>query len=291
VFACKFGFPAGSPGGVWRLESVNASGDLSSRRLDRFEIEAAHLRSDIYVRGPLSDYIPPTLAGFSMSPDSVRTVFDLVTIDVAAADADSGIAEVRTTLSNGSATLGCSTKIPMSGTIHDGVFRCVMPIAGFIQSEHLQVQSVQVRDRNGNVTEQYGGELESRGFPTMLKVQPDTVPPTVAAFSISPTTVAANGVDSVSIALTGADPWSGVQLLELEFRRTSDSSPRNCIAGFSYAARASRTLRCALRFNPGAQGTWRLHFIRIADSAGRALRLDAAQAQAAGLPTEFTVTP
>jgi hypothetical protein len=146
-----------------------------------------------------------------------------------------------------------------------------MRIPGVVRSEHLEVQSVLLKDRNGNGTEVTGSELAERGYPTLLKVQPDTVPPAVAAFSITPTTVAANGADSVSVSLAGTDAWSGVQSLEVLFKRTSDSSPRN--------------------FNPGSAGTWRLDVIRVWDHAGRLVTLNAAQAQAAGYPTEITVTP
>jgi hypothetical protein len=256
-------------------------------------MKAAGVRSSIYVRGPVSDYIPPTLGSFTFSPDSVRTVFDTVTIDVAAADADSGIAEVLTRFYDGGSgqTLSCSTKTPRSGTIRDGSFRCRMRIPGVVRSEHLEVQSVLLKDRNGNGTEVTGSELAERGYPTLLKVQPDTVPPAVAAFSITPTTVAANGADSVSVSLAGTDAWSGVQSLEVLFKRTSDSSPWNCIAGYPYAPGAGRTLKCTLRFNPGSAGTWRLDVIRVWDHAGRLVTLNAAQAQAAGYPTEITVTP
>jgi hypothetical protein len=293
VFACRFGFPAGAPGGAWQVRSVSVMGNQSNRYLDEFDMRAAGVQRGIYVRGPVSDYIPPTLTGFTLSPDSVRTVFDTVTIDVAVADADTGVAQVSTTIGNGGAgpSTGCTTSQLVSGTIRNGVFRCRMRVPGFIRSENMFVETVTIRDRNGNLTEMHGSELEYRGFSTQLAVQPDTVPPTLTAFSITPTTVAANGVDSASVSMTGADSWSGVQYLEVVFKRTSDGSVRNCIGGFPYAPATGRTRTCALRFSPGAEGTYRVDFIRVSDHAGRFVSLDATQAQAAGYPVEITVTP
>jgi hypothetical protein len=291
VFACKFGFPAGAAGGAWRLRSVTAKGGQANRSLDVFDMYNAGVRSSIYVRGPLSDYIPPTLGHFAFSPDSVRTVLDTVTIDVLAADADTGVASVKTTFGDYGVgpSVSCITTGPRSGTIREGMFRCRMRLPPAIRGTWLEVMAVEIRDRAGNVTLVTGSELAANGYPTLLKVQPDTTVPTVTALAVSPTTVAANGVDSVSVTMTATDAWSGVRQMEVQLRGESDSFQQRCFA--TAAAAATRTLRCALRFPAGSQGAWRLDYLRVTDAAGNLRSLDAAQAQAAGFSTDLTVTP
>jgi len=294
VFACKFGFAPGTIGGVWRVTEVVVAGAQNSRYVSEFgyDFQNAGVQTTVYVRGPLSDYIPPTLSSFSMSPDSVRTVKDLVTIDIHAMDADTGVVSVETTFTNGiGQTLSCLAG-RISGTIRDGVWRCRFALPGFLTSTWLEVMEVEVRDRNNNVALVSGSELEQRGFPRFLKVQPDTTPPTITAFTFSPATVAGNGVDSVVVTLTASDAWSGVRQMEARFQRdgaTGGVGQRNCIAGFT--AVPSRTVSCALRFSASEAGTYRLLYLQALDNASNGQSLDATQAAAAGYPTVLTVTP
>ncbi|HYH81932.1 MAG TPA: Ig-like domain-containing protein [Longimicrobium sp.] len=294
VFACKFGFAPGAIGGVWRVTDVTVTGAQNSRSISEFGygLQNAGIQTGVYVRGPLSDYIPPTLFGFSFSPDSVRTVKDTLTIEVAAMDADTGIASVKTTLTNGNGqTVGCIV-VPTGGTIYNGLYRCRMVIPGFITSTGLEVRDVEIRDRNNNLRVVSGSELEQNGFPRFLQVRPDTVPPTVTAFTASPATVAANGVDSVVVTITGSDSWSGVKSLETRFVKDGADAnlfQRNCLGGFTAAP--SRTVKCALRFAAGDAGTWRMQYLHVVDNANNLLALTAAQADSAGYTTVLTVTP
>jgi len=290
VFSCRIGFPAGSPGGVWQLRLVTARGYESIRQLTHLELDAAGVRSTIYVRGPLFDYILPALTSFTFSPDSVGVVTDTLTIDVGAADADSGVAEVMTVFSDGAGgpSQGCNTRVLRSGTRHDGVFRCRMLVPAFIRSERLEAR-VLIKDGNGNLAEVTRDELASRGFPWQLKVQPDTTVPVITAFSFPPDTVAADGVEAVSVTATARDAPAGVREMEVQFRRVSDSLPQRCIANTPPAT--SRTFQCDLHFPYGYAGAWRLDYLRVSDSAGHVASLDAAQAQAAGYRTELTVRP
>jgi hypothetical protein len=294
LWACKLGFAPGSIGGVWRVTDVTVTGAQSFRHLTEFgyDFQNAGIQTGVYVRGPLSDYVPPVLTGFSFSRDSVRTVKDTVTIDMAAMDADTGIASVKLTFTNGNGqSLGC-LGFRASGTIRDGVFRCRYVVPGFVTSTQLEVMEVEVKDRNNNVRLVSGSELEQRGFPRFLKVQPDTAPPAITAFTVSPATVAANGVDSVVVTITAGDTWSGVKSLETRFQRDgADGSlfQRNCLGGF--AAAPSRTVRCALRFAAGDAGTWRMQYLRAVDNANNLTSLNAAQADSAGYTTVLAVTP
>lgn len=290
VWDCRIAFPPGSLGGVWRVERVEASGPNGTASMRDYELLGAGVPASFYVRAPLQDYTPPALSNFTLSPGFVRTVFDTVTVNVAALDADTGIARVEITVATpGSTPLTCVLGTPFSGTIHDGVYRCRFRLPGFITTTWTEVQVVRVTDRNDNVREWYTSELQARGYPTDLEVQPDTVKPVITAFSFSPAVVAANGVDSVTVTISATDAWSGVRQLEARFRRVGDMAERNCIAGFT--AVASRTIKCALRFSAIETGTWRLLYLDAFDNAGVLQRLDAAQAQAAGYPVELTVTP
>jgi hypothetical protein len=294
VFACKFVFAPGSIGGVWRVTYVTVTGAQNSRSMSEFgyDFQNAGIQTGVYVRGPLSDYVPPTLFGFSISRDSVRTVKDTVIIGVAAMDADTGIASVKTSFTNGNGqTVGCIV-VPTGATIYNGLYRCRMVIPGFVTSTWLEVRDVELRDRNNNLRVVTGSELEQNGFPRFLQVRPDTVPPTITAFTVSPATVAANGVDSVVVTITGSDTWSGVKSLETRF--TKDGADpnlfqRNCLGGFTAAP--SRTVKCALRFAAGDAGTWRMSYLRVVDNANNLTLLNAAQADSAGYTTVLTVTP
>jgi len=294
VFACKFGFAPGAIGGVWRVTDVTVTGAQSSRSISEFGygLQNAGIQTGVYVRGPLSDYVPPTLGGFSFSRDTVRTVKDTFNIDVFAVDADTGIASVRTTFINGNGqTLVCIAS-RYSGTIYSGLYRCRMTIPGFITSTSLEVRDVELRDRNNNLRVVSGSELEQDAFPRFLQVRPDTVPPTVIAFTVSPATVAANGVDSVVVTITGSDSWSGVKTLETQFVKDGADPnlfQRRCLGGFTAAP--SRTVKCALRFAAGDAGTWRMQYLRVVDNANILLSLNAAQADSAGYTTVLTVTP
>ncbi len=289
VFACRFGFAPGSPGGVWRIGEVGANGHYYPRVLHDFDLLYAGAPTGVYVRGPLSDYIPPTVLDFTFAPDSVRTVLDTVNIDVTVADADTGVASVQTTFSAaGGPTVGCITSHPFSGTLHDGVFRCRLALPGFVSSTEMDVVSVQVRDRNNNLLEVT--DLEYLGYRRRLNVKPDTIRPLITAFSFSPGTVTANGVDSVTVSLSATDTaWTGVRVLEARFRQVGSMLERNCIRAFTPGT--SRTVTCALRFSSLEVGTWRLLYLRATDQANATRTLDAAAAQAAGWPVELVVTP
>ncbi|HEU4556998.1 MAG TPA: Ig-like domain-containing protein [Longimicrobium sp.] len=290
VWDCRIAFPPGSLGGVWRVESVEAAGPNGIAVMRDYELLGAGVPASFYVRAPLQDYTPPALSSFTLSPGFVRTVFDTVTIEVAALDADTGIARVETTLTYpGSFPISCVLTQPVSGTIRNGLYRCRLRLPGAFRGTFIEVQSVRLTDRNDNVREVYVSELEARGYTARIDVQPDTVKPVITAFSFSPATVAANGVDSVTVTISATDAWSGVRQLEARFRRVGDTFERNCIAGFT--AVASRTITCALRFSAIEAGTWRLLYLDAFDNAGVVQRLDAAQAQAAGYPVELTVTP
>lgn len=292
VWDCRIAFPPGSLGGVWRVESVDVTSSSGGGAMRYDDLRGAGVPASFYVRAPLQDYTPPALSNFSMSarPAVVRTVFDTLTIEVAAVDADTGIARVEMTLANpGSSPVTCILLQPVSGTIRNGLYRCRPRLPGFFRGTYVEVQSVRLIDRNDNLREVYVGELEARGYTTRIDVQPDTARPVITGFSLSPTQVVANGVDSVTVTISASDAWSGVRQLEARFRRVGDQFERNCIAGFT--AVASRTIKCALRFSATETGTWRLVYLDAFDDASVLQRLDAAQAQAAGYPVEFTVTP
>lgn len=302
VYRCALRFPEGSPVGVWRVDSLsvtirNETTYSGSQLMTNFRLNAAGAPSQVFVEAKPEDVTPPTLLDFDFSPDSVEAGVDLLQLDVRASDAGAGFTRAGIAFSSGGVRqMSCVTTRLAGGTPADGVYQCSVIIPRYLDGGEWVVDMVWVEDAKANRDTVPTAELQAAGHPTRLIVTgtvPDTVPPSITAFSFSPDSVSGNGVDSVTVTLTAVEPAdaSGVGPLDMEFEKVADPTQRRRCAQSGVGRVFTRTMTCGLAFAVEDAGEWRVRYIRALDYAGNARLLYTADVQAAGYPTQLTITP
>jgi hypothetical protein len=250
----------------------------------------------VYVEEAPRDVTPPALLNLALSLDSVEAGVDTLRVDVRASDAGAGFTRAGIAFSTGGLRqMVCVTGRLVSGTPADAVYQCSVVIPRFMDGGTWVVDMVWVEDGNANRDTVHTAELQAAGYPTQLTVTgtvPDTVPPTITAFSFSPDSVTGDGADSVTVTLTAQEPAdaSGVGSLDMEFEKVSDPAQRKrCVLNGTGRA-STRTMTCGLAFAAGDAGEWRVRYLRVADYANNVRLLYTTAVQAAGYPTQLTVT-
>ena len=297
VYRCRLGFPAGSWNGAWTVEKVEAVGLLArTREVAAADLRAAGAPAQVHVAGASEDVTAPSLDGFTVTTP-VSAGVDSLVLAMTVSDAGTGVAQAGVWIQTygnggpGSKALSCVLNGPFSGTRASGVFRCGAIAPARLAGGVFYVDSVRVRDGNGNTRLMNEYELAAAGFPTEVLVHADPAPPQITGFSFSPATVAANGVDSVTVTISATDALSGVTVLDAIFQKVGDPTrTRDCYSG-TMTAQPSHTFTCKLRFGPGDAGSWEVTQVRAVDFMNHLQALTTAQAQAAGYPTALTVTP
>jgi hypothetical protein len=301
VYRCAMRFPEGSSVGVWRVDSLtvtmrNENVYSGSQLVTSFRLNAAGAPGQVYVEEKPEDVTPPTLLDFDLAPDSVEAGVDLLQLDVRASDAGTGFARAGIVFSAGGVRqMSCTTSRLASGTPADGVYQCSVTIPRYMDGGEWVVDMVWVEDGNANRDTVPTAELQAAGHPTRLTVTgtvPDTIPPAITAFSFTPGSVAGNGVDSVTVTLTAEEPGdaSGVGPLDMEFEKVADPAQRRRCVQAGVGRVPVRTMTCGVAFAAADAGEWRVRYIRAVDFAGNPRLLYTADVQAAGYPTQLTVT-
>lgn len=297
VFRCAVAIGDGALGGTWRVDSLVMRGNGGRRTVPHAALLAAGAPAHLYVDSPNEDRTAPTVNSLELSPAVVTAGGAPLDVTLAVTDSGVGIAEVRLNFSSGgNPNRGCLLRTPSyGGTIAQPVFRCQLAFPDSSFAGTLTLQSVWVQDENGNEVTLRTAALDSAGFPTRVQIastRQDTLAPTLTAFSFSPATVAGNGADSVTVTLTATDPaeGSGVRFQDMEFEKVADpAQTRRCL--LSTATRAiTRTMTCRQAFGAGDAGEWRVRYIRAIDALNNSRVLFTAEVQAAGYPTQLTVT-
>jgi hypothetical protein len=296
--ACSVTIPHGAPGGTWRVDSLVMYGPAGRRPVTYAALLAAGAPAHLYVDSPGEDRTAPTLDSLALSSAVITAGGAPLEVALAVTDSGVGIAEVRASFtSGGNPARGCLMTMPDGGTIAQPVFRCQLAIPDSFFAGTLLLQSVFVRDHNGNQVTLRTAALDSAGFQTKVIIasdREDAAAPTITAFSFSPGTLPGNGVDSVTVTLSATEPpvESGVRFLDMEFERVDDTTQtRRCLLNGGSTRVFTRTMTCRQAFAPGDAGEWRVRYIRAIDLLNNAQVLYTADIQAAGYPTQLTITP
>jgi hypothetical protein len=124
----------------------------------------------------------------------------------------------------------------------------------------------------------------------MADVVTDVTPPTLTAFSLSPTSVnTSDALAQVNATFTVTDNNSGVTLIKVYFINPSGTVAISAFGSFPPAATQSGSL--VLSFPQYSEsGTWSVEFIEVDDAAGNSLFLTAQDVAALGFPTAVTVS-
>jgi hypothetical protein len=263
--------------------------------------------------GQAFDTTPPTLAGFSFTPNKVNvtsgaqtfTVTLQVTDDLSGVLSGYAYVVVAFTSPSGAQYQQSDTysllpgSTPLNATIQQDV-----TIPQFSESG-TWTASVSMSDAVGNVVYLNAAALAAMFFPTGLTVTsiPDTTPPTLTSLSITPSTVdVSSGPKSVTVALGLTDSQSGVGFL-CNQNTCNDTvifvGPTGDQLLFEYPYNVHLTSgtdnagvwNVAINFpQNAAAGVWTLFGLQLSDNVGNFEFLGTQQLQNLGFPTAVNVT-
>ena len=297
VFVCRGAFAAGSTDGAWRVMRLDIVGQGNrTRAVLTADLLAAGAQTHVDVVGGTEDTTAPTLDGFTFSPADTAVIGeDTLVVDMTVGDAGVGLSQATAYFGSldGSQRTACTVFIPFGERRASGTLRCRIPLRSAFQTlapGEMRVDSVRVRDGNGNTLVATTADLQTAGYPNRVILVAETTPPALTAFSFSPDSVAANEVDSVTVTATATDPGSGVWLVEATFSKVGGTPDQTRECTGIGSATPSRTASCAMRFGAADAGTWRVDEVAAHDNAGNTLTLTTAQLQSAGYATDLTVT-
>jgi hypothetical protein len=298
TFTCRAAVPPMSEGGIWKVYSVTAADWAGNQQFASADpvLREAGVPRHVYVHSATPDLVAPTFNGVAFSPDSIEANGgDSTTVELQMADGGSGVTEVSASFRNPRGNDGefCTTYAPSEGSRASGTFRCriAIPYGGDTGNWKLELRA---RDATGNTRELGTAQLDSAGYPTILKVTSapaDTLPPSLTGFSFSPDTVAANGLDSVTVRVEVTDAGIGAYRAVVFFRRLNQVV--GC-TGFTQAPLhpGPQVITCRLAFPSGRPlGEWRAYAVDMQDALGNSSFVTGPELQGLGYPIILTVTP
>jgi hypothetical protein len=288
---CGFGMPDGILGGAWKVDRIEFSG----RTVQHAALLAAGAPAYVHVHTTDEDREAPTLDSLVVQTDTADEnngwYFNM---NLWAGDR---MYTDRAEVFIGSAGNATLASFGISGTAENGrtPYQFSRQIPQYYQPGTFRLDSLRLRDVNGNRRTITKAELTARGYRTEFIVTgttPDTVPPTITAFSFTPRTMVGTGADSVTVTLTATEPQeeSGVWFLDMEFEKIGDASQRRrCL--LNGAGRVfTRTMTCKQAFGSGDMGTWYVRYIRAIDFKNNSRELNNTQLQQGGYPERLVVT-
>ncbi|HYR07044.1 MAG TPA: Ig-like domain-containing protein, partial [Longimicrobium sp.] len=299
TFTCRAAVPPHAEGGVWRMNQLTAvDRGQNSRSLFGTGSLWGGVPTAIYVHSPTPDLQAPTFTDVAFTPDSVEANgLDSVTVSLQMQDAGSGVASTyaafRSPAGNELAT--CESLSPFTGTRAAGTFRCRLAVSAGSEPGQWTLESVETRDATGNFRRVYAAELDSAGYPTVLRVSgppADTSRPVLTGFSFSPDSVRANGLDSVTVEVEITDEGSGAERVQTDF--VSPSGQRvTCYRYGPAPPQAGVTeIPCRFAIPSGREtGEWRVDFVWIDDANDNTRPYFTEELEALGYPVTLTVTP
>jgi hypothetical protein len=241
------------------------------------------------------DTTPPVMTAFTLAPASIDTTAGPATVNMnfTLTDDISGASKWQiafsspTQSSTQSATVNLTPATSVSGTAS-------IAFPQFSEAGTWTITSVIISDGVGNTTVLGTSDLVTLGFTTTLTVisNPDTTPPTLTAFSFTPTSVnvsSSPGLITVNFQATDAAPNpSGVNSFEALF--TSPSSATTLGATTTFTATASASGNPTFVIPVGSEiGTWTVTSVTLTDAVGNVTSLATSDLIAAGFPTQLNL--
>jgi hypothetical protein len=175
TFRCRIGFPFGGESGDWTLEWVwatDVTGNSSS--LSTLALDSAGYQTILRVSSPPADTFPPSLTGFSFTPDTVAANgLDSVTVSMELTDAGSGASRAGIYfISPSHQSVACGAN--PHGLVHPGsqVITCRLAIPAGRGTGEWRVWMVHMRDALGNEVYLSTADVQALGYPITLTVTP-----------------------------------------------------------------------------------------------------------------------
>ena len=316
VYQTTVTLPRHSGSGLWTVDQFIAYDRAGNRTwLSRPQMTTAGLPTSFTQTGG-GDATPPVLRAFIFEPSTtdVTTGYDTVVFTMRITDnrAGVGMPEWPGALMLAGPTLkhsirvGFSATERVSGDESDGIYEVSVPILQFSETGVWTVEFVGLQDNVGNMAFYSSTDLKAKGFPAeFTTVEPETNPPVLANFSLTPTkvdtsqwprtiTMKARIVDDA--AGLGGEPSQSWLTIASRVVFASPSTNESVTAHFSYRYRVlgdalDGVYEVNLTIPKGAElGTWTVQDFTLVDAYGNMGTLTAPDLTEAGFPTTFEVT-
>jgi hypothetical protein len=173
TFTCRLAIPSGGEPGIWTLWSVDARDAAGTQsRMVTTTLASAGYPTALRVSGPPADTEPPSLTGFSFSPDTVvANGVDSVTVMMEISDTGSGVDWAQVSFASPSGQRAtCLRHAPSPRQLGTVEISCRVAIASGLETGSWRVASVMLYDPNENSRVYDAEDLEALGFPATLTV-------------------------------------------------------------------------------------------------------------------------
>ena len=303
--------PEGTAPGVYRVSEIEMTDSAGNTKI----IESQQLNEEGYADefsafvGP--DQEPPTLASFSVSPETADTSSGPIPVDIQAQvdDDQSGVKtmEVTVLLPNQEPPyvrgLTFSSHLK-SGDQDSGTRVGTFKLPRYAAPGIYRISQLQLFDFAGNKRTLDSAELEALGYSPQFEVDGpgDTTPPEILDFSMSPSTIPSTGGTIVAYVHAADDlsgfaefPEDGLSNISVSYSpptwagiQTTTGHVPVKIAGTDLDG----TWRLETTFPAEAPaGQYRLHYLSATDLADNFTLLERADVEAAGWTSSFTKLP
>jgi hypothetical protein len=240
---------------------------------------------------------PPALASLSISPSTVNTKSSSQTVKVTAEITSvSGFAggSVAFESPTGGQTTGRVPFTKVSGTATKGVWEATVPFKQYIQPGTWKVTSVNMTDKEGDMTRLSSTQLEAKGFAHTVLVESteDNEPPVLAGLSIAPASVdTSSGNQTVTITAHITDNLSGFASGWVAFRSPNG---KQSTGKFTFTkvsgSETDGMYEAKVTFDQYiAPGTWKINNILLVDNVGNEVLLGTNRLEARGFPDTVLV--
>ena len=285
-------FPRFSTSGTWKVLAVFlADNSGNTTFLDTAGVAGLGFPTDLVVSSAV-DNTPPNITAFSFTPATIDTTAAsaAVTVNFTLTDdlAGANTFQAVFTSPSGNVTQTASKTFTAALTVTDSG---TLTFPQFSEAGTWTVSSVFVADAAGNTLILAPPDLAARSFPTTLTVTSttDSTPPTLTAFSFTPTSINVTGAPaSVTFSFQATDDISGVTNFQADFISPSGLTTQNASASFTVNTSASGSATAT--FPKGSEnGTWTVANVFLSDAAGNTRNLATADLAGLTFPTQLTV--
>jgi hypothetical protein len=301
VWKCTATIGKGALAGTWKYQVYlrDAAGNYTFYY--RQDLRAAGFADSLVVTNS-APAAPPRLTGLSVSPSAVDVSESAAAVDILiSATASLGFTYLYAALRGERQTQygSCEVRVPASDTTTSQTWKCRLTIPKSAGGGVGEVNTIGIVDRAGTQRWYESAELKTLGFLSTLRVTSNTedlAPPTLTAFSLSPSPLdLSKGDRFLEAAVTATDAETGVVRASVVLRAPGApltvASSHYCFTNSLDGTAKTATVKCSIFFGQSAvDGTWLVDSVVVYDAVGNFRYYNAAQLQAAGFPSTLTVT-
>ena len=241
------------------------------------------------------DVTPPTLTGFSFTPDAVDVTSEpaTVTFTVNATDDISGLKNCRIYFVSPIGVQGEMRDGNFKRGVLDGTVTITITIEQYAEAGDWKVDYIRLKDIVHNSHIYWTGELETMGFPTILTVTSveDLAYPTLTGFSFTPDAVdVISGPATVTCIVNATDDISGLNYCRINFISPTGVHSRFNDGSFEAGILDGTSTVTITIDQYVASGEWKVDYIRLVDIVGNSNDYLTSELETMGFPTTLTVT-